>query len=80
ITTTTNSAEVMFDLVRKSNYLASIPSSLLPNALGMGLAKLPVKGALWQASLGIAYRKSAHLSAPLSAFINACRKIHLPAA
>ena len=80
ITTTTNSAEVMFDLVRKSNYLASIPSSLLPNALGMGLAKLPVKGALWQASLGIAYRKTAHLSAPLSAFINACRKIRLPAA
>ncbi|MBU6445274.1 MAG: LysR family transcriptional regulator [Alphaproteobacteria bacterium] len=79
ITTTTNSAEVMFDLVRKSNYLASIPSSLLPNALGMGLAKLPVKGALWQASLGIAYRKTAHVSAPLNAFINACRKIHLPA-
>jgi len=80
ITTTTNSAEVMFDLVRKSNYLAGIPSSLLPNALAMGLAKLAVKGALWQATLGIAYRKSAHPSAPLQAFINACRKIRLPAA
>ncbi|MDE3115564.1 MAG: LysR family transcriptional regulator [Pseudomonadota bacterium] len=79
ITTTTNSAEVMFDLVRKSNYLASIPSSLLPNALAMGLAELPVKGALWRAALGIAYRKTAHPSAPLAAFISACRKIQLPA-
>ena len=68
----------MFDLVRKSNYLASIPASLLPNALAMGLAELPVKGALWQATLGIAYRKAAHPSAPLAAFIGACRKFRLP--
>lgn len=77
ITSTTNSTEVMFDLVRKSNYLASIPSSLLPNALAMGLARLAVKGALWQATLGIAYRKSADSSAPLQAFINACRAVCL---
>ena len=75
ITSTTNSIEVMFDLVRKSNYLASIPVSLRPNALARGLAELPVKGALWQATLGIAYRNSAALSAPLQAFIGACREV-----
>lgn len=75
ITSTTNSLEVMFDLVGKSNYLASIPASLRPNALARGLAELPVKGALWQAALGIAYRKSVDPSAPLQAFINACREV-----
>ena len=78
ITTTTNSAEVMFDLIKKSDYLASIPSLLLPNAQAMGLGKLPIRGALWQVTLGIAYRRTAHPSAALQAFIDACRKIHLP--
>ena len=74
ITSTTNSIEVMFDLLRKSNYLASIPASLLAKALAMNLAKLPVKATLWQATLGIAYRNSVAPSAPLQAFIGACRE------
>ena len=75
ITSTTNSIEVMFDLVTKSNYLASIPASLSAKALAAGLAELPVKSALWQATLGIAYRTSAQPSAPLQAFIGACREV-----
>lgn len=75
ITSTTNSIEVMFDLLRKSNHLASIPASLLPKAIAMNLAKLPVKATLWQATLGIAYRNSAAPSAPLQAFIGACREV-----
>ncbi len=75
ITSTTNSIEVMFDLVTKSNCLTSIPASLRINALARGLAELPVKGALWQATLGIAYRRSAASSAPLQAFITACREV-----
>ena len=75
ITSTTNSTEVMFDLVGKSNHLAGIPASLLPNALAAGLARLPVKGSLWQATLGLAWRKGAESSAPLNAFIKACREV-----
>ncbi len=75
ITSTTNSIEVMFDLLGKSNYLASIPASLRPNALDRGLAELSVRAALWQATLGIAYRNSAAPSAPLQAFIGACREV-----
>lgn len=74
ITSTTNSTEVMFDLVARSNHLASIPASLLPNARIMGLERLPVKGSLWQATLGLAWRKGAESSAPLKAFIEACRE------
>lgn len=74
ITSTTNSTEVMFDLVRKSSHLASIPESLLPGALAMGLARLPVKGSLWQATLGLAWRKGADSSPLLQAFIKACRE------
>lgn len=75
IASTTNSIEVMFDLLGKSNHLASIPASLRPNALARGLAELSVKGALWQATLGIAYRNSPAPSAPLQAFIDACRQV-----
>ena len=75
IASTTNSLEVMFDLIRNSNYLASIPASLRPNALANGLAELAMKGALWQATLGIAYRNNAPPSAPLQAFIHACREV-----
>ncbi len=75
ITSTTNSIEVMFDLIRNSNCLASIPASLRPNALARGLAELSVRGALWQATLGIAYRSNPAPAAPLQAFINACREV-----
>ena len=75
---TTNSADVMFDLIKKSDYLASVPSVLLPNARAMGLGKLPIRGSLWRVMLGIAYRRTAHSSAALAAFIDACQKVCLP--
>ena len=78
ITTTTNSAEVMFDLIKRSEYLACIPNLLLPNAIAAGLNKLPIRGSLWRVMLGIAYRRAEHPSAALQAFIDACKKIRLP--
>ncbi len=79
IATTTNSAEVMFDLIKKSDYLASVPSLLLPNARAMGLDKLSIRGSLWRVMLGIAYRRTARSSAALATFIDACQKVSLPA-
>lgn len=80
IAVTTNSPAVMFDLIRRSEYLASIPSLLKPTALAAGLNELPIRDPLWRVTLGVAYRQAATQSAGLHAFIQACRVTTSPAA
>jgi DNA-binding transcriptional LysR family regulator len=78
IRTTANSAEFMFDLLMKSNYLASIPSLLMPVASAAGLVRLPIHGPFWRVMIGIAYRKTTCPSIAVNEFISVCKTLFLP--
>lgn len=72
---TVSSVEVMFAILRQSDYLASIPSSLLPNARAMNLAELPVEGPFWRVTLGMAYRRTMHPPPAINALIDILRSL-----
>lgn len=69
----TNSLETVFSLLRRSKYLASMPSLVLPEARARGLTALHVRGSFWSVGLGFAYVRTSHLPPALAGFVNILR-------
>jgi DNA-binding transcriptional LysR family regulator len=69
----TNSLEAAFATLARSNYLASMPSLVLPDARKRGLTELNIKGSFWSVGLGYAHLRTAHLPSALAAFITILR-------
>jgi len=64
----TTSISAALNLVREDDLILSIPTLMLPHAELFGLCKLAVRGTLWDAPAGIAYRATRSPSPALSAF------------
>ncbi|HVZ54726.1 MAG TPA: LysR substrate-binding domain-containing protein, partial [Pseudolabrys sp.] len=69
----TNSLEAAFATLARTNYLASVPSLVLPEARRRGLTELNVKGSFWSVGLGYAHLRTAHLPSALATFITILR-------
>lgn len=69
----TNNLETLFAVVAQSDYLASIPSLVLPQARARGLVPLRMKGAFWSVSIGFAHLRTAQLPPATAAFVQALR-------
>lgn len=68
-----NSLETVFSLLSGSDYLASMPSLVLPQARLRGLTPLQVKGSFWSVGFGFAYVRTAHLPPALAGFVSILR-------
>lgn len=73
IAVTAGSTDVMFAVLQQSDYIGSIPSALMPMAEAKGLARLAIRGSLYQVSLGIAYRRDTRPTPAISTFIEILR-------
>jgi DNA-binding transcriptional LysR family regulator len=69
----TNNLEILFAMLARSDYLASVPSLVLDDARSRGLAPLRIKGSFWSIGLGYAHVRTAHLPSALSTFITILR-------
>lgn len=56
----TNAIDTMFTLLKEGDYLASVPSMVLPQAQASGLDKIRVEGSFWSMTMGVAYLRSVH--------------------
>jgi DNA-binding transcriptional LysR family regulator len=65
----TNDLEILFAMLARSDYLASVPALVLDDARARGLAQLRIKGSFWSIGLGYAHVRTAHLPSALSSFI-----------
>jgi DNA-binding transcriptional LysR family regulator len=54
----TTSHSNLLALLREDDFIATIPSPLLPRVEEMGLRRLGVRGTFWDGPAGIAYRRS----------------------
>jgi DNA-binding transcriptional LysR family regulator len=52
----TTSTSSMFSLLQCGDFIVNLPTLLLPYAEAVGLARLPIRGTLWDSPAGIAYR------------------------
>lgn len=75
VAVTAGSPDVMFAVLRQSDYLSSIPTALLPNARALGLDELSIRGSFWRVSLGIAYRRATRPTPAIGAFIDILRSL-----
>ena len=64
----TASISAALNLLREDDFILSIPTLMLPHAELFGLRRLAVRGTLWDAPAGIAYRVTRSPSPALSAF------------
>lgn len=78
ITTSISSAEVVFDLLRKSDYLAAIPSLLTPIARSNALVEISTKAPFWRVMIGVAYRNTSNPPIAVREFINVCKRHFTP--
>lgn len=69
----TNNLETVFAVLAQSDYLASIPSLVLPQARARGLVPLRMKGAFWSVSIGFAHLRTSQLPPATAAFVNVLR-------
>ncbi len=69
----TNDLEILFAMLARSDYLASVPALVLDEARVRGLAQLRIKGSFWSIGLGYAHVRTAHLPSALSSFITILR-------
>jgi DNA-binding transcriptional LysR family regulator len=72
----TNDLEILFAMLARSDYLASVPALVLDDARARGLAQLRIKGSFWSIGLGYAHVRTAHLPSALSSFV-AILRAHL---
>jgi DNA-binding transcriptional LysR family regulator len=56
----TNAIDTVFTLLKEGNYLASVPSMVLPQARASGLDEIHVDGSFWSMTMGVAYLRSVH--------------------
>jgi DNA-binding transcriptional LysR family regulator len=64
----TTSISAALNLLREDDFILSIPTMMLPYAELFGLRKLAVRGTLWNAPAGIAYRATMSPAPAVSAF------------
>jgi DNA-binding transcriptional LysR family regulator len=69
----TNNLEILFAVLARSDYLASVPALVLDEARVRGLAQLQMKGSFWSIGLGYSHVRTAHLPSALSSFITTLR-------
>lgn len=68
------SIDIMFSMLRQSNYIAAVPSSLRTNARTMGLTELALKDSFWRIRTGIAYRRASRTVPAVAAMADILRK------
>jgi len=64
----TTSISAALNLLREDDFILNIPTMMLPYVENFGLRKLAVRGTLWDAPAGIAYRATKSPSPAVSAF------------
>jgi DNA-binding transcriptional LysR family regulator len=69
----TNNLETLFALLATSDYLASVPSLVLPDARARGLVALKVKGSFWSIGLGYAHLRTSQVPPALKTFLSILR-------
>ena len=69
----TNDLEILFSMLARSDYLASVPALVLDVARVRGLKTLRIKGSFWSIGLGYAHMRTAYLPSALSSFITTLR-------
>jgi DNA-binding transcriptional LysR family regulator len=69
----TNDLELLFAMLAKSDFLASVPALVLDDARARGLTRLRIKGSFWSIGLGYAHLRTAHLPSALSSFVTILR-------
>lgn len=69
----TNNLETLFALLARSDYVASIPALVLPDAKARDLVALKVKGSFWSIGLGFAHVRTSQLPPALKIFLSILR-------
>ena len=75
VAVTVSSLELMFAILRESDYLAAVPSPLVANAQATGLAELPIRSSMWRVQLCIAHRRTSHLTPSIRETIDTLRSV-----
>lgn len=68
ISVETTSISTILSLLKEDNFIVNIPTLMLPHAALFGIRRLTVRGTLWDAPAGIAYRSTRSPAPAVNAF------------